>query len=1102
MEVYVAPVGMGKTEAVQQRILDLKAAQPFARVWVLLATKRQIVDFRRRLMARDDALRVAFNIEYFSFYELYRRILLETGEPQRRLTDSARVGTMRLVLDELRQRGQLPLLGSISSTPGFVRIAADFIYQLKQSLIDPDTFTAAAQRTDDRKLQELALIYADYQGALVQNNLVDREGEGWVALSAVWRSPDVLANVDLLVCDGYDQFNLLQARLLTKLSTCVKACITTLTTVPGREQGVGRRFSRALESLIERHNEEGLSDFFDMQLRWELYDSQAAARSSQPLRQLADQFYAPVVTPYPHQTHSLRLIEAPDVRSEVAAVLRAIKRLLLEGTHADDILVAVRDWESYRRAFSAAGLAYGVPLLLHRGESLIENPAVAALVDMLELATGDFKRRELLDVLRSPYFDLPHIIPEWVDALDAISQAAYLTEGRADWLNAIQPQPNMLLDPDESDETDPDPIIDPVSADLLRSALDMFFDAVTPPESGAVSDYVRWLEHLIGADTVPDADDSVPDDEVTSPNGIEPKHEWSLNALRCVRAHPDAMLVARDLAALKACKRLLAGMINAESLIRALRHSADQRIAWSEFWGAFKTALAANAALEDDRPLTARDGRVLVTLVTDARGLPHRHLCIVGLSEGVFPARIAEDPLLLDSERRALGRLGVDLPTSDQRADEDSLFYELINLASDTLTLSRFTLKDGADVLPSPLWDGVRAVFPDVEVDRLRPGQAVAAHDAAALDETMIAVSADPTMRTAPYAAWLRSAHAAAWSRVQFGQRIELRRLARQIAHDSYSGVLGDPDLIARVRDQLGTDRVWSATQFNEYGTCGFRFFARRMLRLEKRKPPEAGMDGTQYGQIIHEVLEATYKAIRLISPDHLDGALRILDDQMDRLLPTAPQRFGFRPSSLWTQEQRMLRRRLRRVITADFANGYRLTALNSAERRVAFRLEAPFGGENDTTRIEIGGESISVRGRIDRIDKITTPEGEALVVIDYKTSATKIQTDEIVRGRNFQMMLYIRAVEQWARTLPDAPRVAGGAFVHISSTSASGWLSPHDSDVIDAGIDHVARLIAAGRQGNFAVYASKFDGGKCASSCDYAQFCRAAVVSRQKPRS
>ena len=62
-------------------------------------------------------------------------------------------------------------------------------------------------------------------------------------------------------------------------------------------------------------------------------------------------------------------------------------------------------------------------------------------------------------------------------------------------------------------------------------------------------------------------------------------------------------------------------------------------------------AQSARATLTNN---TNRSGKILITSVTDARGLPHEHVFIPGLSEGIFPRPTPEDPIYLDSERQAV----------------------------------------------------------------------------------------------------------------------------------------------------------------------------------------------------------------------------------------------------------------------------------------------------------------------------------------------------------------------------------------------------------------------------------------------------------------
>ncbi len=92
---------------------------------------------------------------------------------------------------------------------------------------------------------------------------------------------------------------------------------------------------------------------------------------------------------------------------------------------------------------------------------------------------------------------------------------------------------------------------------------------------------------------------------------------------------------------------------------------------------------------------------MLATDVLEARGLPHDHVFILGLSEGVFPAQEPEGALYQEGERITLERAGIDMLTAVERADDMSLFYQALGLARRSLTLSRFTIDDKGDAVPA-----------------------------------------------------------------------------------------------------------------------------------------------------------------------------------------------------------------------------------------------------------------------------------------------------------------------------------------------------------------------------------------------------------------
>ncbi|MFN8449419.1 MAG: PD-(D/E)XK nuclease family protein [Anaerolineae bacterium] len=717
---------------------------------------------------------------------------------------------------------------------------------------------------------------------------------------------------------------------------------------------------------------------------------------------------------------------------------------------------------------AAQGQGYGLPLALHLGEPLARNPAVVALLDLLRLHLGGFRRRDLLDALRSPYFAVPGLGAAQVSLLERISIEMRVSGGRHEWLDAVALAARPPAADDDESSFTPFQIAPETAADLAR-ALTVFFDAVTPPERGTVRDYATWLQDLIGRD-VPDPDD-LPE---TVPLF------YSLHVPAQIRADADESLVARDLAAMQMFLRVLGGLVSTQALAGALGYT--RATDWKTFFRDLTTTVDGTTVGRG----AARDGRVLVTTVADARGLPHRHVFILGLSEGIFPQPAPEDPLLLDSERRQLRAANVSLQTQAERAGDDGLFYSLIGQAHDSLTLSRPHTKNGEAWAASHLWRAALAVFTDPAVERLKLGDVPA--DPATPHEAALAAADALGAGAAP--GWVDPAY---WARIKFARAVEMRRLSRA-PHDHYSGRLRDPALLEWVAAALNADRVWSASQVNDYGMCGFRFFAGRLLRLEPLEEPEDGMDSLQLGTLFHEILERTYRQLGgAITPNRLDEALATLERVADERMATAPARLRFRVSPQWAQEQRVLRRRLERLVRADFSGANPLDKQFGGGRAI-YMQEARF----DDFPLDLGDEALRVRGSIDRIDQ----QGDRAIVVDYKTGSAPIPKSETERGRNFQMMIYLLAAQALidAETSPDHPReVAGGIFWRIGGESL-GDLAGDDADIIAAGRDHLRRYLALARSGDFAAHANRLDAGKCARYCDFHQFCRIGSTHQRKP--
>lgn len=1111
VKLLAGPVGAGKTERILTELEKLKREQPLAAVWALMATERQIVAFRNRLLARGRGI---LNLTTFNFHMLYEQIAQAAGQPQRVLHNTPREALLREVLRERwGQHGAI-----FRPLPGFVTIISAFIDELKQWQITPEQFADHAD--GDAKLIEMAAIYANYQARLSALKLLDREGLGLYALDCLRANPTLGADISWLLVDGFDQFNPLHAALIAELG--LRAADTTVTlTLPHSHDHAGAGFSRFTLThdrlLSACRRAQGLppdgTDNGDLTIEY-LAPKNETAPARRAMRHLVDQVWAPLPerdAACDYEAANLcaagvSFLEAPDPAAETAAVLRRVKALLLgvagvgAACRPDDILIAARDWGRYSPHLSALSEQYGVPLALHQGTPLAGNPAVAALLRALALPESNYRRQDVLDALASPYMRVPAMPEGGLTLLEQAARTQIIISGRDEWCAALaalaQGLPPINADDDE-DADDSEPLtVSAAAVEATAAALERWFDALELPQRARTADFANQIDQLIG----PDERELAPLEHADEADTLD----YNLQILTAVRDDPHDTRKAHNLRALAAFKRVLRSLSASSALLLSAGVLTADKVSRSEFMADLRHEIA-SASLDDT---AGRDGRVLATTVSDARGLPHRHVFILGLSEGIFPAPVPEDPLLLESERAMLQARGLPLSLRAERSDDAGLFYELAGLASDTLLLSRPSLRDGSEWIESALWRTAMAAFDKPLLTKLKAGACTPAREAATPDEAALAVGSACAGGILPpdesaLAGWLAHVDRPAWTRLGNAHGIEASRLSRSAAFDHYSGRLADGGLIAGLAQQFSSEYRWSASQLNQLGECGFRFFSNRLLGLQPLEPPQTGMDVLQRGKLYHALLEAVYARIcdekLALIPAHLERGLALLDAEADDLLKRAHAGFGFRPGPGWAQEQQLIRQQAADLLRADFDGSL------AAQQQD----DAPGSGAGERYVVEIertyeaaalftteGGQPVRVRGRFDRIDQ----QGGRWLVIDYKTGSTRISIEETRRGRNFQMMIYLLAL----RTQQPEGAI-GGFFWHLSNQEASGrlWLDTEiGASVIAEGTKHILRRIAEAQTGDFSVEPNGLEDERCTRHCDYRALCRMAIMPRHKPRA
>jgi len=1001
VRIIIGPAGSGKTAGMMAEIRDHVAADPFGPPLYLVCPDQATFAAERQLLAQVHG-GATLRAQVTSFGRLAWQVRRARGASLPALRRAGAYASLVLAYDSVRPR--LQAFVHASATPGFYTRLLDLVEECLVYRQTPERLAAASSRAASSGMPELAGKLSDL--ALLTQAYAQRLKGRFAAPYDLL--PELAAHVAEATetrgaryyLDSFLGFTAAEYELIGALCPVAQEVVVAVMAQPGDGADVDQHFVEA-QRMVARL--QAVAAAAGVSCTVERTD--APRRFVQPgLRRIERTLLVPEAGPAQGRAADegdagcgVSFLRAHDPQAEAYAAARTLLQWQERGVAWQRMLVVASDLTMYAPSIRDAFADAGVPCFLDERRPLLHHPVAVLVVSVLSVAAGRDESDAILRALKTDMFPLssscvdsmqrhvqssqPHTLWQWEQVARMGSSGARIRRGASVLAATLLPWVKELRRLEGEGRLQA-PVIAQHVSDLL--------------EQLRVSERVEAAAAQTGADAAAKA-----------------LHQ---------RAVPELLGILDEFSA---C--YLQDTVTIADACDFLRMALE----------------AAAIAL-----IPPALGQVTVTDVMRVRGLEADVVCVLGCVDGRFPVHGAETELLSDRERSQLIRSGLDLaPDADGRyAFAMYRLYASLTRARQHMALSWSEHSaEGRPLVASPIvlqlqsqlsaapvatygFDRASASLSSCEA--FTPGLAARAL-ADALCELRGAQLEDGALSSPALALYRAFASEMLPAPV-------LRPLLAGLGHQVASEPL--PDSVAA--SVYGSDLYLSASRVERMFSCAFAHFALYGLRLQPVMV--ARFDSRLRGELMHAILQRFLSDLRpQVAADAQDddratvawGTLSDADvrDRCERAYVRVCERPSLQ-SALATSAGRREADRVRRAVQAA------LLALTEHARRGKFEpwaAEVHFGEGADCPAFPIElaqGTTAWVRGQIDRLDLAVVGDDAFIRVIDFKSSAHKVDRELFAAGIDLQLPLYAVVAQAYARELVGRPaQVAGFFYMHVT---------------------------------------------------------------------
>lgn len=951
LRIVTGPFHPDLERSLVEEVRQLKESDPLAPLAIVVPSKL-LLDRLRRLLVVEAGLSL-LNVHFLTFHQLALRLYEERRVPSALLDKMSEASPPMLLVEGLffeqllRQLVRRPLPGvellrQFGQTAGTWSALWATLRDLKDAAVDPAIVLRAVgeglfEAEEAPKLQALMALYA----AVLESKRVLGVGlADDVAIAAVplASTSRFLSRLQRLCYYGF--YDLTQVQLSLFGAVIHEANVTIYFNIIDK-----KTFSFA-QRFYERHI------------------LPLGSKSSPAGSEVTEEREGP----------QARLFNAVGTDDELAVCCKEILTLVeANGYRFDEIGVVARTLEPYQTSLRRLFDQHRIPFVTTVTVPVIQEPVVKAMLQLASLPLTGLYRAPVMEVLASPYYRVERMAMRGIEPRPDLWKLAVrvlgITRGEQEWRRLeTAGQRDLLVGEREGAEGTKGAKgdrggqlkIDAAQLQLLWHLVsELTADCRGLPERGGFADLTAAFVSFASKHL------AVP--------GLAP--DWR---------EEDELL--------DRFKRL--GM--------AIRHVVEQlhlldRIGAEVSWQEWATTF--NQVIERATVPVAEDNHLGVQVLDAmaARGLPFRALFLLGLNEKVFPRFIREDAFLRDRPRRVLEEtLGYKIDEKLAGYDEEQLLFAMLSQAATQRLYLLYQRADaeGRPLVPSPYLDhaAIRPAGGRVElVPRRfseRVGTAPFLQTLLTKEELALWLVLQGRDPSSLWALWDSPERA-----VLFQNGWEaLRRLEGEANQPGPSDGVTGP--LARFWESA-LKRGFAPTSLERYARCPFQYFAAQVLRLEPlRQPVPEELQAQTMGELCHAVLRTCYPRLVEAGWPGLEPTTSVqahVTRAVEEVFAAHAAEQGTGYALIWDLARETIEGLVLDLLEIDGED-----CRASGFRPVAFEVEAQGLLEGLRENLSEGlpePRAVTVKGRVDRVDRRKEPP--ALRIVDYKYKESRQSKSE-----------------------------------------------------------------------------------------------------------